>query len=95
MAGQVTPSPPRTGTSTEDLGAGVKVSQILGTVGATSGAAAALAPFTAPITVPLGILSSLAGGIVGLFGGRLTAAEMQMIGQIKMRVDERKKMGLQ
>ena len=73
-----------------DVGGAVKPSQILGTIGAASGAAAALVPFTAPVTVPLGILSSLAGGIAGLFGGGLTQMEMDMVMEIKNRVDGRR-----
>lgn len=74
----------------DSVGGAVKPSQILGTVGATLGGIGALAPITAPITIPLGILTGLAGGIAGLFGGGLTQMEVNMLTQIKERVDQRR-----
>ncbi len=89
--GQVSP-PAFEGDSMDqgETGGAVKASQILGSVGAASGALGAVAPFTAPITVPLGILTGLAGSIAGIFGGGLTQAEVDMLGQIKNRVDMRR-----
>lgn len=89
MSGNIVPSADK-----QDQGGGIKVSEILGTVGAGSAALGALAPITAPITIPLGIISSLAGGIVSLFGGNLSMAEWRMMAMIKSRVDQRNKMGL-
>ncbi len=76
----------------DSRGGAVKPSAILGTVATGLGAAGALAPFTAPITIPLGIITGLAGTIAGLFGGGLTQGEMDMIMEIKGRVDGRRDM---
>lgn len=71
-------------------GGAIKPSQILGSIAGVAGAAGALLPITAPITVPLGIITGLAGSIAGLFGGGLTKLEMDMIMEIKGRVDQRR-----
>ena len=73
-------------------GGAIKPSQILGSIAGVAGAAGALAPITAPITIPLGIISGLAGSIASLFGGGLTQGEMDMIMEIKGRVDQRRDM---
>lgn len=73
-------------------GGAVKPSQILGAVSAGSGAVSALAPIAAPIALPLSILSGLAGSIAGIFGGGLTQSEVDMLHQIKSRVDQRREM---
>ena len=74
----------------DSRGGAVKPSQILGSIGTGLGAAAALAPITAPITIPLGIITGLAGSIASLFGGGLTQQEVDMLNQIKTRVDQRR-----
>lgn len=89
MSGNIVPS-----ADNQETGGGIKVSQILGSVGAGAGALGALAPITAPIAIPLSIISGLAGSIVSLFGGNLSMAEWKMMAQIKSRVDHRNKMGM-
>lgn len=74
----------------DSRGGAVKPSAILGSIAGVAGAAGALAPITAPITIPLGIITGLAGTIAGLFGGGLTQGEMNMIMEIKGRVDQRR-----
>ncbi len=76
----------------DERGGAIKPSQILGSVGAASGALGAIVPVTAPIAIPLGILSGLAGSIAGLFGAGLTKGEVDMIMEIKKRVDQRRDM---
>ncbi len=74
----------------DNRGGAIKPSQILGSISGVAGAAGLLAPITAPITVPLGIITGLAGTIAGLFGGGLTQMEVDMIMEIKGRVDQRR-----
>ena len=87
MSGNVVPS-----ADIAERGGKIKVSQILGTVGAGAGAIGALAPITAPVAIPLGILAGLGSSIASLFGGNLSMEELKMVAMIKHRVSLRQQM---
>lgn len=73
-----------------DLGGAVKVSDILSGVAAIAGPTAVLAPITAPFTAPIAAIAGIGSAIAKLFGGHITQAELDMIMQIKDRVDQRR-----
>ena len=87
MSGNVVPS-----ADVAERGAGIKASQILGTIGAGAGAIGALAPIASPIAIPLGILAGLGSSIASLFGGNLSMDELKMVAMIKHRVSLRQQM---
>ena len=74
----------------DDRGGAIKPSAILGSIAGVAGAAGALAPILAPVAIPLGIITGLAGTIAGLFGGGLVQSEVDMLNEIKRRVDMRR-----
>jgi len=73
-----------------EKGGAVKPSAILGSVAGISGGLAALAPPTAIVTAPLAAIAGIGSAIASLFGGGLTQSEMNMIMEIKGRVDQRR-----
>lgn len=70
-------------------GGAIKPSAILGTIGTAAGAASII-PGTAIITAPVAAIAGLGASIAKLFGGSLTQREVNMIMQIKGRVDQRR-----
>ena len=76
----------------DERGGAVKPSAILGAVGAVSAGASALFPPLAVIGAPLAAIAGIGSAIAGLFGGGLTQQEMDMVMQIKGRVDARRDM---
>ncbi len=72
------------------LGGAVKPSDILSGIAGIAGPTAFLAPITAPITAPIAAIAGIGSAIAKLFGGGLTQMELDMIMQIKGRVDQRR-----
>lgn len=70
-------------------GGAIKVSDILGTVTGIAGAASVI-PGAAIITAPIAALAGIGASIAKLFGGGLTQMELDMMMQIKGRVDQRR-----
>jgi len=73
-------------------GGAIKPSSILSTIAGVAGPTAALAPVAAPIALPIAAIAGIGSQIAKLFGGGLTQGEVDMIHEIKRRVDSRRDM---
>ena len=72
------------------LGGAVKASSVLGSIAGIAAPVGALAPILAPIALPIAAVASLGSAIAKLFGGGLTQKELDMIMEVKGRVDQRR-----
>lgn len=70
-------------------GGALKASDVLGSVAGISGGLSAI-PGAAIITAPIAAIAGIGASIAKLFGGSLTQGEVDMLMQIKGRVDHRR-----
>jgi len=73
-------------------GGAFKPSKLLGTIAGVAAPAAVLAPALAPIAAPIAAIAGIGSQIAKLFGGGLTQGEVDMMHEIKRRVDSRRDM---
>ena len=74
----------------EPTGGAVKPSAVLGSIAGIAGPLSVLSPATAIITAPIAAIAGIGSAIAKLFGGGLTQRELDMVMQIKSRVDQRR-----
>ncbi len=72
------------------VGGKVKPSTILGSIAGIAGPISVAAPFTAPLLAPISLLTGIGSAIAKIFGGGLTQQELNMVMEIKKRVDSRR-----
>lgn len=71
-------------------GGAVKPSDVLGGIAGIAGPLSVLSPATAIVTAPIAAIAGIGSAIAKLFGGGLTQSELNMLMQIKERVDQRR-----
>lgn len=72
------------------VGGAVKPSSVLGSIAGIAGPLSVLSPATAIVTAPIAAIAGIGSAIAKLFGGGLTQRELDMVMQIKSRVEQRR-----